>query len=236
MKVAALISGGKDSALALHHALMKGYNVTYLVSMVPQRDDSWMFHHLNIHLTSLFAESARIPIRMQTTAGVREEELLDLKNALASLRVEGVVSGAVASTYQKERIEKVCEELGLQSIMPLWNRNPQSLLTELLALKFKIIITGVFAHGFTRSWLGREITREAVRDLLDLHRQFQISVIGEGGEFETLVLDAPFFEQEIEVVESETVWKAENGHLHVTRARLHKKPPSSRSATIRDPS
>ena len=236
MKVAALISGGKDSALALHHALAEGYNVTHLVSIAPRCDDSWMFHHLNIHLTNLFAESAHIPLRMQTTAGVREEELLDLKNALAALSVEGVVSGAVASTYQMKRIEKICEELGLQSITPLWNRNPQSLLKELLTLKFKVIITGVFAQGFTRSWLGREITHEAIQDLLELQLRFQISLIGEGGEYETLVLDAPFFKQEIKIVESETVWKGENGYLHVTQARLCKKPTSPRSAPIRDPS
>lgn len=232
MRIAALISGGKDSALALHHAFVNGHNVKYLVSMVPQRDDSWMFHHLNIHLTDLFAESTSIPIVKQETAGVREEELLDLKTALSTLRIEGVVSGAVASTYQKHRIEKICEELGLKSITPLWNRNPLTLLKELLTLKFKAVITGVFAQGFSRSWLGREITSKTVKDLLDMKRRFQISLIGEGGEYETLVLDAPFFEKKIDIVESERLWKGEYGYLLVKKALLKEKADPSASADI----
>ncbi len=220
MRVAALISGGKDSALALYRALKEGYEVKFLVAMIPQREDSWMFHYPNIHLTDLFAEAAAIPLVKEETSGVKEEELEDLKRVLATLDVEGVISGAIASQYQKQRIQKICTELGFKSITPLWNENQLKLLNELVELKFEAIITGVYAYGFSKDWLGKRIDAETISDLLDLHRKHRISIIGEGGEYETLVLDAPFFNKKIDLVETERIWKNQNGWLSVKKARL----------------
>ncbi len=223
MRVAALISGGKDSALALHRVLREGHEVRFLVTMIPLREDSWMFHYPNIHLTALFAEAASIPLVEKQTAGVKEEELEDLKSTLATLDVEGVVSGAVASQYQKLRIQKICTELGLTSITPLWKEDPNKLLKELVQSDFKAIITGVYAYGFDRTWLGKEIGASTINALLDIHRKHQISLIGEGGEYETLVLDAPFFNKRIELLETEEKWENQRGTLLVKKARLTQK-------------
>jgi predicted ATP pyrophosphatase (TIGR00289 family) len=220
MRVAVLISGGKDSALALHRVLEKGYEVKFLVAMIPQRADSWMFHYPNIHLTELFAEAASIPLVTGETAGIKEEELEDLKRVLAGLDVDGVVSGAVASQYQRRRIQSVCEELGLSSITPLWDESPLRLLRELVSLGFDVVITGVYARGFDEGWLGRRIDADAVEDLLELNRKYYISLVGEGGEYETLVVDAPFFRKKIDLVEVEKVWEGESGWLLVKKARL----------------
>ena len=59
MRIAALVTGGKDSVLALYRALKLGYEVKFLVTMIPQREDSWMFHFPNIHLTDLFAKAVQ---------------------------------------------------------------------------------------------------------------------------------------------------------------------------------
>ena len=85
MRVAVLVTGGKDSALSLYHALKHDYEVKYLVSMLPQREDSWMFHFPNIHLTDLFAEAVGIPLVKAETTGIKETELEDLKKLLATL-------------------------------------------------------------------------------------------------------------------------------------------------------
>jgi diphthine-ammonia ligase len=223
MRVAALFSGGKDSALALHRALLGGYEVRFLVTMIPLREDSWMFHYPNIHLTALLAEAAAIPLVEKQTTGVKEEELEDLKSALATLDVEGVVSGAVASQYQKRRIQKICTELGLTSITPLWEEDPNKLLKELVQSNFKAIITGVYAYGFDQTWLGKEINPSTISALLDMHRKHRISLIGEGGEYETLVLDAPFFSKRIELLETEKKWENQRGTLIVKKARLVQK-------------
>jgi len=200
MKVAALCSGGKDSSFALWLAMQRGHEVVQVVAMIPRREDSWMFHYPNIQLIDLFAECVGLSLIKGKTSGEREVELEDLKQVLQTLDVEGVVSGAIASNYQKSRIDRICKELGLKSIAPLWGREPLELLREFIAAGFETIITSVSAEGFDESWLGRKLDETAVRDLLELNRRYKVNLSGEGGEYESLVLDAPFFEKRIEPV------------------------------------
>ncbi|MEM2130270.1 MAG: TIGR00289 family protein [Candidatus Bathyarchaeia archaeon] len=224
MDVAALVSGGKDSALALYKVLRQGHNVKYLITMVPQRPDSWMFHYPNIQLTSLFAEASGIQLIKAETRGEKETELVDLENLLRNVDVEGVVSGAISSMYQKTRIDKICEKLGLKSITPLWQADPLKLLNEIVVLQFHVIITGVYAHGFDQKWLGRTIDEIAIEDLKELNAKFQTSIVGEGGEYETLVLDTPFFRKKIQITKDRIVWQGSSGYLLVEDAELRKKP------------
>ena len=223
MKVAALVSGGKDSALALFRALQSGHDVKYLVTMVPRRPDSWMFHYPNIQLTKLFAEASRIPLVKAETEGEKEKELADLENLLRTVDVEGVVSGAIQSQYQKTRVDEICKKLSLESIAPLWHEDPVELLNELINLKFHAIITGVYAHGLDQKWLGRTIDKGALNDLVELNARFQTSIVGEGGEYETLVLDAPFFKRKIGILKARIVWEGSSGYLQVEEAELQDK-------------
>jgi len=223
MKVAALCSGGKDSTFALWLAMRQGHEVERLVAMIPKREDSWMFHYPNIHLVDLFVECAGLPLLKAETSGVKEEELDDLERALRELDIEGVVSGAIASEYQKSRIDRICEKLGLVSIAPLWGREPIELLSEMLNAAFDIIITSVAAQGFDESWLGREIDKSALYDLVELNQRYGVSPSGEGGEYESLVLDAPFFKKRIEVIEAENIWRGTNGYLLIKQATLVEK-------------
>lgn len=220
MRVALLVSGGKDSALALHRILKKGYEVKHLVTMLPQREDSWMFHSPNIRLASLFAEAAGFPMVKAETIGLKEIEIEDLKRLLASLSIDGVVSGAISSQYQKKRIDKICHELNLKSITPLWQENPLRLLEELISLKFETIIVGAYALGFDQSWLGRKINSTTLNNLVRLNNLFKVSLVGEGGEYETLVLDAPFFKRRIKLLQTEKVWEDHSGYLLVREAEL----------------
>ncbi len=220
MRVAALVTGGKDSVLALHRAQKMGHNIKFLAAMIPKRADSWMFHFPNIHLTDHLSRAVEIPLVKAETSGIKEKELEDLKELLASLDVEGVVSGAVESVYQKERIERICQELDLESVTPLWHQDPLQLLREIVDLKFKVIVVGVYAYGFDESWLGREINSATLEKLVELHERYQISLVGEGGEYETLVLDAPFFKKRIQIVQSEINYEEHSGVLLVKEARL----------------
>jgi diphthine-ammonia ligase len=223
LHVAALISGGKDSALALHRVLKQGYTVKYLVTMIPLQADSWMFHFPNVHLTDLFAQAIGIPIMKAETTGAKEAEVEDLKRLLAKLDVEGVVSGAVASEYQKARIERICQELGLKPITPLWHEDPHTLLQEIVNEDFETIFVGVYAYGLDISWLGRVIDSTTIEKLVELNRRYQISMVGEGGEYETLVLDAPFLKKKIRLVNTERVWEGQGGYLLVRKAELAEK-------------
>ena len=223
LHVAALVTGGKDSALALYRALKQGFKVKYLVTMIPQCPDSWMFHYPNIHLSDFFAEAVDIPLVKGETSGVKETELEDLKRLLANLQVDGVVTGAIMSQYQKKRVDRICQELNLKSIAPLWHENPQNLLAEIVDLKFEVLIVGVYAYGFDVTWLGRKINQKTISDLIKLNKKYRISMVGEGGEYETLVLDAPFFKKRIQLVQTEKIWENHSGCLIVKKAKLVEK-------------
>jgi predicted ATP pyrophosphatase (TIGR00289 family) len=223
MQVAVLATGGKDSTLALQKVLDEGYEVKCLVSMIPLREDSWMFHYPNIRLVDLFSEAVEIPLVKAETSGVKETEVEDLKRVIEKLDIEAVVSGAIASNYQKTRVEKICKQLGLKCLLPLWRKNPIEILEEIVNLQFYAVITGVYAYGFNREWLGRKIDEKTIEALKELNRQYGVSVVGEGGEYETLVLDSPFFKKRIKIVEAEKVWKNQSGYLLITKAELENK-------------
>ena len=223
MRVALLATGGKDSVLALYHILQQGYEVAYLATMIPLREDSWMFHYPNIGLIDLFADAVNIPLAKAETSGVKEEEVEDLKKLIQTLDVEGVVSGAIASNYQKERVDRICRQLNLKSIAPLWHRDQLEILQEILRLRFEVVITGVYAIGFDEGWLGRRIDAGVIEDLLRLNKAYGVSIVGEGGEFETLVVDAPFYRKTIRIVKAEKVWKGQSGHYQISKAQLENK-------------
>ena len=220
LRVAALVTGGKDSALALHRTLKRGDEVKHLVTMVPQREDSWMFHYPNIHMADLFAQAVGIPLVKAETSGIKEAELTDLQQVLARLDIDAIVTGAIFSQYQKKRVDEICQELGLKHISPLWHEAPLELLKEIVTLKMETIIVGVYAYGFDEIWLGRKINEDTIKDLVELNRKFQVSLVGEGGEYETLVLDAPFFKKKIQLIETKKIWEGQSGYSIVKKAVL----------------
>jgi diphthine-ammonia ligase len=223
MRVAALCSGGKDSSYALWLAIQQGHDVAHLVAMIPNRGDSWMFHSANITLIDLFAKCVGLHLIKAETSGERGQELVDLKNVLQGLDVEGIVSGGIASKYQKNNIDKICEELGLASLAPLWGREQVELIHEMLRAGFEIIITSVAAQGLDENWLGRKLDEKALERLVELREKYEVNPIGEGGEYESLVLDAPFFKSKIEVLEAEKIWHGTSGHYLIKKARLAEK-------------
>lgn len=227
MKLASLISGGKDSIYATYLAMQKGHEIKYLVTIFPERQDSWMFHHPCIELTKLQAEALGIKQIIGKTIGEKEKELEDLRKVLEKIRneVEGVVSGAIASNYQKIRIDRICEELGLESLTPLWNEDQEKLLKEEVGSGFEIIITGVFAEGFNKSWLGRKIDFKTIEELKKLNKKFRTNISAEGGEYESFVLNCPIFKKKVEITESEIIWDdaTNSGYLIVKRAELIQK-------------
>jgi len=182
-----------------------------------------MFHYPNIRLVDLFAEAVKIPLVKAETLAVKEKEVEDLKRLIEGLDVDAIVSGAIASTYQKSRIEKICEQLKLKCITPLWHENPLNILKEIVDLKFDVIVTGVYAYGFSEEWLGRKIDDATIKALIELDRRYGISLVGEGGEYETLVLDAPFFKKRIKLIEAEKIWKNQSGYFLITKAKLESK-------------
>lgn len=219
MKLAALISGGKDSCYALYEALMEGHEVTHLVTIKPQNVDSYMYHSINIDIVRLISQACGIPLILKESSGRKEEELEDLSDVLCSLDIDGIIVGAIESVYQESRVRKVCETLGIAMYAPLWHRNAGELLSEMAAV-MDIRIVQVAADGMGEEWLGVRIDEGAIRDLQELQKKYHIHLCGEGGEYETLVLDAPYFKGRIELRKTEKVWYGDRGVLKVLDARV----------------
>ncbi|RBQ22538.1 hypothetical protein ALNOE001_17340 [Candidatus Methanobinarius endosymbioticus] len=223
---AVLFSGGKDSIMACYEAIQNGHEVAYLLSMKSENDESYMFHVPNIHLTDLISEAINIPIIKAKTKGIKEEELNDLKYNIQLLKergVEAIYTGALFSVYQKSRIDKICKELGLKSISPLWHVNEEEYMRRIVDLGFEIIITGVFAYGLDKSWLGKKIDDKAIDELIAINNKYEINIAFEGGEAETLAIDGPIFEKKIEIQEVEILWDIDNGIYNVKKASLIEK-------------
>ena len=230
-----LFSGGKDSSWALYRALEEGLDVGRLLTVHPE-GDSYMYHVPATRLADLAAESVGLPLvdvepedfgaSDAAEAGAQgDSELEPLEAALGGLDddlpggVAGVTAGAVESEFQTSRIEAMCERLDCELFAPLWQRDPRSLADDMLDAGFEIRVVQVAAYGLDESWLGRTLDREAFDELDALHDEYGVHVLGEGGEFETLVTDGPHMERSIEL-EYESVWEGDRGHLEVTDARL----------------
>jgi len=222
-RVGALFSGGKDSTYAAWIASRED-ELACLITLFPKSEMSYMFHFPNLEWTRLQAEAVGVPQLTATTEGVKEEELGDLERALddakGRFRLEGVYTGALASVYQKSRVERVCRGLGLDCVSPLWGSDPEAHLRRLVRDGFVAMVVSVSALGLDQSWLGRILDDRTVDDLVALGKKFRFHVGLEGGEGETLVLDCPLFRSRIEVQGSTPHWRGDSGYLQITRARL----------------
>ena len=226
MKVAVLFSGGKDSTMAVYNALESGHEVGYLLAMKSANDESYMFHVPNIHLTDLLAEAIDIPIISVETDGIKEEELEDLRagfEKLKSLGIEAIYTGALYSTYQKSRIEKLAGEVGLKAVSPYWHVNELEYMNLIVSLGFEVIISGVSAYGLDEKWLGRKIDEKLIDDLLKLNEKVGINLAFEGGEAETLVLDGPIFKKRVKILKDKRQWHVDSGLYIIEDAVLEEK-------------
>src|SRR4030066_1385848 len=125
-----------------------------------------MSHKQNISGPALKAEAIGLPLITKVTEGKKEEELKDLEQAMteaiAQHYIEGVVTGAVESVYQAERVQRICNRLGIWCFNPLWKRNQKQLLEELVEKRFNVIISGIFAYPLDETWLGEQLDTEII--------------------------------------------------------------------------
>ncbi|MCW3998093.1 MAG: diphthine--ammonia ligase [Candidatus Bathyarchaeota archaeon] len=223
MKLGVLFSGGKDSTVALHKAAQKN-KIKCLITLISKNIESYMFHTPNINITELQSEALGIPIINKNTMGNPEEELKDLEEAILTaikkFKIKGIVTGAIASVYQTQRIQKICDNLSILCINPLWKKNQELLLREIIQEEYKVIISGIFAYPLTKSWLGKLIDNQTIDRLISLNKKFGLSISGEGGEIETTVLDAPLFTKRIEITDFIVNSNNNSGVFTIKKARL----------------
>ena len=219
MKIASLFSGGKDSVYSSYIAKKQGHELMCLITLFSSNKESYMFHTPSIEKTKYQAKTMNLPLLIQKTKGKKEEELKDLetaiKKAIKKYKIQGIVTGAIKSEYQASRIQKICDNLNIKCINPLWHKEEIGYLKELLKENFKVMIVGVFAYPLNQLWLGREIDNKFIEEVKKLNEKYKIHPAGEGGEFETFVLNCPLFQKPLKIKsykdfkEGENSWRRE---------------------------
>jgi asparagine synthase (glutamine-hydrolysing) len=227
-KLGVLFSSGKDSCYSAYLMKKQGYDLSCLITIKSKNPDSYMYHTPNIHMTELQSKTMDIPLITQTTKGKKEDELKDLekvlKKAKKEYKITGIITGALFSDYQKERIEKIAEKLSLKIFSPLWHMDQEKEMRELMKNKFEIIFTAIAAEGFDKSLLIKKITNKEIDKLVKINKRVGINVAGEGGEFESLTLDCPLFKKKIKIIDSEIKQENENtAKLIIKKATICRK-------------
>ena len=199
MKVFASWSGGKESCLACYRAMLNGFEVAYLLNFVDEDGTRSRSHGIASYLLDMQAEALGIPIvHVRTTW---DEYEWNMKNAVEELKlkgVEGAVFGTVDIVEHREWHERVCKEVQIEPIFPLWGRNPKELLVEFVETGFEAY---VIATTLGEAWLGRKIDRAFINDVqkLDIHP------CGESGEYHTFVTNGPPFRRGVRITHGKKI-------------------------------
>lgn len=223
MRLAALYSGGKDSTFAMYLAEQMGNEILALVNIVPSDKGSWIFHTPNLSAVPSMAEAMGLPLVTAESDGSEEGDMDALRRALEGLDVDGVVVGALWSDYQWDRMNRVLGELDMVMVAPLWRKDQDMVYDEMVSAGIEAIVVGVFAEGLGEEWLGRRLDMDAKKELMRLRDRFGISIMGEGGEYESMTLDSPMHLKRLSIKEARKEMSRNSGTYDVTSLSLEDK-------------
>ncbi len=219
MKLAFLLSGGKDSLYAAYLAKQAGHELVCAITIYSKNKDSYMFHTPCVEKTKKQAKSMSLSLLACKTKGEKEKELKDLEKAIKKAKqkynIQGIVTGAIESCYQASRIQKICDKLNLECFNPLWQKPQLELLNDLIKNGFKVIVTSVAAYPLNPSLLGRKIDKKFIHEIKLLQEKFKINPAGEGGEFETFVLNCPLFSNSLKIIDKKITGKNNSWKMEV---------------------
>ncbi len=234
----ALLSGGKDSNYALYRALRMGWEPACIVVVRPARDDSWMFHTALLEAPTLQAEAMGLSriVAEVAVSGVKEREVEELATALERLWLERggfdyLVVGGLASEYQRRRFEAIASKLGADVYAPAWGLDPEEYMRMLVREGFRFIVTRAAALGLDAGIVGSIVDENLVEDILRRARKYGFHPAFEGGEAETMVVDAPHYSKSL-CLEGEVVGRG--GLVYeLVASRLWLAPKGSHSRCIK---
>jgi len=225
IQVTCLVSGGKDSVLALWVALHK-YEVQSIITIHPEKSDSYLFHTPNSRHVGLIANMLNIPhLTSYSSDNNLNREVMVLKDILEETNTEAVITGGLRSDFQRYKFNRAAKLAGMKCFNPLWRLKPEKLILELLTNNFTVIFVAVASMGFSKDLLGKKITFETLERIRKFTQGTDLSLTGEGGEYESFVLNAPFFPSEIKILRSKVHWdeSREEGSYEILEAKLIEK-------------
>lgn len=223
-----LYSGGKDSTYALVKAKEMGHEISCLLTMYPETDESLLYHYPNNWVTSYLGEAMGIPsFGVGSRSGTKEYESKSLEQAIIAVKslqdIDGVVHGGILSTFQNEIVRRICVKHNLCMIAPLWNIQQSEYMDLLLENKFDIKIVSVSAMGLDERLLGVSLDRQLLYRLKQLSEKYSFNVSFEGGEAETLVVDCPIFYKRLQINKAKIHWDGQRGMLEIMEVALVEK-------------
>ncbi|MCK9602867.1 MAG: diphthine--ammonia ligase [Candidatus Omnitrophica bacterium] len=199
-------SGGKDSCLACYKAMKEGYQIKYLLNFISRESKRGCFHGLEGKLLKLQGERIGIPLVQEEVSPDMKKYEEEFKEAVTKLRgkdIEAMVFGDIYLLEHESWIERVCGDLKIKPLEPLWENSPEKIIDEFIQSGFKAIIVSCKADIMGKEFLGRQIDKSLAKEL----KQKNICPCGEKGEFHTLVVDGPIFSKPIEILEAEPIIK-----------------------------
>jgi diphthine-ammonia ligase len=224
MKVAVMFSGGKDSVYATQYCKEQGWDIHALIAVKPKNTEAYLYHYATVEWTKLQAEALGIPLILVKTDKIGPtEEAEELRDVFKDLDIEAVVLGGVGlQETQIKEIARVAAEFDIQTIVSHGNYTSEQLLEEEVVNGLDIMITDVAAEGLGPEWLGKKLDKDSLEELKKASHIFGFDPLGEGGHFNTFVVDSPLFSKRVEFVTSKKIWDREtdSGYLDVKEAVL----------------
>jgi diphthine-ammonia ligase len=210
-------SGGKDSCLAAYLALGQGYNISHLVNFISQEFKRVSFHGTEARLIQLQSQAVGIPLLQKlTTWEGYEQEFKEAVRSLLPQGIKGMVFGDIYLDEHKEWVERVCGELGIAAIEPLWEKSTEKIFTDFIEAGFEAVIVSAQAELIDEGWVGQRLDRK----FLSYLKTRDVDLCGEKGEYHTLVVNGPLFKRRIEIVESRTINRDDRWLLDTVKYRL----------------
>jgi diphthine-ammonia ligase len=222
MKVIISWSGGKDSSFAYYKALKANFSVVSLVTFMHTADKS-NFHGIKADILDEQAKSIGIQIHKSVTEPESYEKYF--KETLLHFKasgVQGLVTGDISEVpiHEEGWIERVCTEVGLKPIRPLWQTNTTQIFKDYIKAGFKATVVRTKLDALGEEWLGRQLDQSFLNDILQLHG---VDPCGEGGEYHTIVTDGPIFKNQINIVKTTKSTQNGYGHLEIDQYTIDPK-------------
>ncbi len=219
-------TGGKDSTAAHLMARKEGIDPDLLVTIRPLNRESYMFHSVNLWVTTIQAAVLRRRQIFYTVSGRREEEVGELRPLIERLHEAGyevATVGGLLSNYQRRRFERLLGEYGIELFSPFWGVEQEEILHSYIGLGIRFMLTSVSAHGLGEEHLGWVIkSLEDVERLVEIANRYGFNPTGEGGEYESLVLYAEGFSHALHPTRVLRYWDGYTGYLEILGVRLVK--------------
>jgi diphthine-ammonia ligase len=221
MKVVASWSGGKDSCFAYYKVAKQGLNVVSLLTFM-QNEKMSNFHAIRADLLDAQAASIGIKLAKRVTTPADYERLF--KEALQEFKAQGVESLVTGDIYEvagheEHWLERVCKEVGLTPIRPLWQGNTTEIFKDWLSAGFKATVVRTKLNLLGEEWLGRELNSQFLADVVKV-ADGKVDPCGEGGEYHTVVTDGPVFRKRIELTETAKFSRNGFGGLEIKQFKV----------------